>query len=968
MPSMTQLRNLSAKSSPARRLFELNPFRIFRLSASVSTNEAVGLAESAMTLDRVGLPLDDPDPMPWLPPPTSHEMQQAAQVIEEPLARLQRQMAWFDFEHVPAPDSLRAALANPFGKEMAACLGEVIDLPKMDALVSAGESQLAGLETSVTLPVEKNPVCPNCGQPGALGRSRCRNCSTAYELIDVGDTSAPADDQSQTDAGISVPLAVPFWGTIFGGTMTLTVTVSEPCPACLGTGTSPTETMPCPACGSDPKRRQTCFRCAGAGVTGVPCTECRKSGVERHERQVRIPIPPRVSSGTLLRLRGQGNSRGEGKPPGDLYVAVEIAPDDYFTRVGNDIITTMTLNAVEVARGETLDVATLGGIVHVQLPLKTANGDVLRLRGRGMLDRSRRRGDHYIRVALTATDSTSYRQATEAAAAEIARLGPASDDPFEHAAEEAAKKTTTIHPEESSVVAQVLNQSNLRLLSATVRMDASMEGAASYRTAAPKALPQPDSWARNGAFTVLQDAHSLITNQSSGTDDAETVAVLWSAALKDWMRLLSHPWFHGYVESAIDALQDDFATADDVETVHESVRNQFLDLSVQQARFLVLEGRYPLSGAIIAALDSADIDSRLLTPAMRPLRSVFQSELSELEPLLIGSGEAVIEPVETYFRQLEPIYVRWRQLDPKGIVGLTDLLDDAVEKGFLRLRTIEDASPRAEELIPLALKLTTARSLIERLELFQKELEQRRKNVCYYCRTAKPTWEKYVVLSGKKETGRTRNFNRTTIHYQTTKDIVPRCDNCADRHDYIRKTVRHIWIAGVVSLFLVAMVFAALPGPPPPPYTPSTYTPDTPSTDNGSSSTPSTEAPADPSDSSDSSGQSSSSGSALDFVPSTRMSGHCVFTFSESSFDLSDEAKACLNRVNTEMKNSPNLLLAIVGHRTADETDDIAKKRVFNTADYLVDVPDNRMTLLLGSRTSAKVETFYIIKKSPKKK
>ena len=116
------------KRSPAVRAFELNPFRILRLDAYVSTTDAANQAENALTLSTVGMELPESDPLPWLPSAGSYDLQQAAQIEESD-------------EHA-ASDAAAAAEAISGMPTAAGALAQtVIDEPGTTASTGAASGQ-----------------------------------------------------------------------------------------------------------------------------------------------------------------------------------------------------------------------------------------------------------------------------------------------------------------------------------------------------------------------------------------------------------------------------------------------------------------------------------------------------------------------------------------------------------------------------------------------------------------------------------------------------------------------------------------------------------------------------------------------------------------------------------------------------------------------------------------------------------
>ena len=107
---------------------------------------------------------------------------------------------------------------------------------------------------------------------------------------------------------------------------------------------------------------------------------------ERSAReQVKVRIPPGVSDGRRIRLRGKGGAGAAGGPPGDLYVIVRAGEHPLFGREGADLTLTVPVSFTEAALGARIEVPTFEGEpVTVRLPAGTRSGQTLRVRGRGV--------------------------------------------------------------------------------------------------------------------------------------------------------------------------------------------------------------------------------------------------------------------------------------------------------------------------------------------------------------------------------------------------------------------------------------------------------------------------------------------------------------------------------------------------------------------------------------------------------
>ena len=196
-----------------------------------------------------------------------------------------------------------------------------------------------------------------------------------------------------------------------GVAMPLRLTSPAPCTNCHGSGARPgTSPKVCSSCnGSGVINRnqgafgfsEPCTDCRGTGsIIEHPCPDCKGTGVTTRTRTINVRIPPGVQDGQRIRLPGQGEAGLRGAPSGDLYVTVHVRPDKVFGRDGDDLTVTVPVSFVELALGTTLSVPTLDGKVGVRVPKGTADGRILRVRGRGVPKRDGSNGDLLVTVKV----------------------------------------------------------------------------------------------------------------------------------------------------------------------------------------------------------------------------------------------------------------------------------------------------------------------------------------------------------------------------------------------------------------------------------------------------------------------------------------------------------------------------------------------------------------------------------------
>lgn len=125
------------------------------------------------------------------------------------------------------------------------------------------------------------------------------------------------------------------------------------------------------------------------------------------DRTIEVSIPPGVSTGQSLRIRGEGEP-GAGGERGDLLVEVRVADHALFRRGqpgrpdddSLDLWFELPLTIWEAIHGARVDVPTLDGAVQLTIPGGTSSGRSLRLKARGLSGRSGEKGDLYALVQV----------------------------------------------------------------------------------------------------------------------------------------------------------------------------------------------------------------------------------------------------------------------------------------------------------------------------------------------------------------------------------------------------------------------------------------------------------------------------------------------------------------------------------------------------------------------------------------
>lgn len=242
------------------------------------------------------------------------------------------------------------------------------------------------------------------------------------QFMDQGAHFREARSAPRKGKDLSANVKITFDQAIQGGKVKLTIQRQETCPECAGSGAAPgSHPEVCPECNGAGTVVITqggfgisrpCPRCYGKGkIIMNPCPNCRGLGVAPARKKISVKIPAGVSTGSKIRLRGQGEPGPGGGPPGDLILTVTVGLDPRFTRKGADLYTEASIDMVTAALGGTATVPTLKGEAALKIPPGTQPGAVLRMKKQGSpKPGSKKQGDLYITVKVNIPRKLTSKQ------------------------------------------------------------------------------------------------------------------------------------------------------------------------------------------------------------------------------------------------------------------------------------------------------------------------------------------------------------------------------------------------------------------------------------------------------------------------------------------------------------------------------------------------------------------------------
>jgi len=176
---------------------------------------------------------------------------------------------------------------------------------------------------------------------------------------------------------LAVTLTLPYREAETGCTRYVPIVRLVKCGRCRGTGAERGITFPCQACAGT-----GCGACHGTGrFAEVTCDSCDDGLIEESET-IQMMVPAGAKPGDHLRFAGKGDAH-RNRPPGDLLVTIEVDMIGVLVQRGDDVVLELEATARQLLFGGTLAVATLDGLVTIELPRGLRDGHTITLAGRG---------------------------------------------------------------------------------------------------------------------------------------------------------------------------------------------------------------------------------------------------------------------------------------------------------------------------------------------------------------------------------------------------------------------------------------------------------------------------------------------------------------------------------------------------------------------------------------------------------
>ncbi len=124
---------------------------------------------------------------------------------------------------------------------------------------------------------------------------------------------------------------------------------------------------------------------------------------EGAEKQVTVTFPPGSTKDIKIRYSGEGGQLMPQRPPGDLYVKIDIQPHKTWTVDRVNLHANVKINVWQAMFGTSIEITDISGsAIEVSVPPGSQHGSQLRLKGRGLNIRgTNERGNAFLTIEVS---------------------------------------------------------------------------------------------------------------------------------------------------------------------------------------------------------------------------------------------------------------------------------------------------------------------------------------------------------------------------------------------------------------------------------------------------------------------------------------------------------------------------------------------------------------------------------------
>lgn len=149
-------------------------------------------------------------------------------------------------------------------------------------------------------------------------------------------------------------------------------------------------------------------RCTKCPPNGGYCSVCGGTGYISEPKSIRVKLPPQISEGQKIRIKGEGKTDAYGRS-GDLYLIVHVKDKEYLVD-GADLTKEVEITPSEAVLGVKKEIDTPQGKVSIKIPPMTSSGQALRLKNLGLPKKEGGFGNLNAKIKIVIPKNLSEKQ------------------------------------------------------------------------------------------------------------------------------------------------------------------------------------------------------------------------------------------------------------------------------------------------------------------------------------------------------------------------------------------------------------------------------------------------------------------------------------------------------------------------------------------------------------------------------
>lgn len=153
------------------------------------------------------------------------------------------------------------------------------------------------------------------------------------------------------------------------------------------------------------RTQTTCNICQGSGkIIKNPCNDCQGTGLVDDKSELIITIPKGVNSNDKFIINGKGHAPFRGGRNGlfgNALLIINVEKHQTLTRDGNNLTYNLDIPFTTIVLGGKANIPTIDDDITINIKPLTKNGEILRVKGRGVSDQRGQIGDLFITVNVS---------------------------------------------------------------------------------------------------------------------------------------------------------------------------------------------------------------------------------------------------------------------------------------------------------------------------------------------------------------------------------------------------------------------------------------------------------------------------------------------------------------------------------------------------------------------------------------